>query len=139
LSMRRAAEHSRSRRITTNASPVASPSSTRRLPKRVARELRVKFATEDRELAQSAVLAWQDQCAIWKGGSVGTLRIIDLVAIVADFSGAQRPMLAVIMQALVERGWRIEGNTRTMIDPDGNAYTLADAIGAQTLREIGEA
>jgi hypothetical protein len=101
---------------------------------------RVKFATEDRELAQSAVLAWQDQLRDdWKGGSVGTLRIIDLVAIVADFSGAQRPMLAVIMQALVERGWRIEGNTRTMIDPDGNAYTLADAIGAQTLREIGEA
>jgi hypothetical protein len=103
----------------------------------------VEFATEDTELARTAVIAWQDQLRDdWRGGSVGALRIVDLVAIVADFSGEQRPLLAVIMQALIERGWRIEGNSRTMIAPEvmgSEAYSLADAIGAQTFREIGEA
>jgi hypothetical protein len=103
----------------------------------------VEFSTDDDELAKAAILTWQDQLRDdWSGGRVGSMRIVDLVAIVADFSGAQRPMLAVIMEALVDRGWRVEGNTHRMIAPDvmgGRAYTLPDAVTAQTFREIGEA
>jgi hypothetical protein len=101
----------------------------------------VEFATEATEEARSAVLEWQDRLREqWRGVSVGPLRVIDLTAIVADFSGERTPLLAAIMQALVDRGWRVDGNTRTMIAPEemgGEAYSLPDAIAAQTYREIG--
>lgn len=104
---------------------------------------KVEFATEDPEEARAAVLDWQDRLRDeWRDRDIGVLHIGDLAGIVADFSAEQQPLLGVIMQALVERGWRIEGKSRTMIAPDvmgGLAYSLADAIGAQTFREIGEA
>jgi hypothetical protein len=113
------------------------------LPNALHASFTVEFATEDTEEARAAVLDWQDRVREqWRGGSVGALRVIDLVAITADFSGTKSPLLAVIMQALVDRGWRVEGHSRTMIAPEemgGEAYSLSDAIGAQTFREIGDA
>jgi hypothetical protein len=114
-----------------------------RFPERILHaSFTVEFATEATEEARkSAVLEWQDRLREqWRGVSVGPLRVIDLTAIVADFSGEKTPLLAAIMQALVDRGWRVDGNTRTMIAPEemgGEAYSLPDAIAAQTYREIG--
>jgi hypothetical protein len=82
----------------------------------------VEWITDDVSLAKSAVLTWQDQLRDdWRGGSVGGMRITELVGIVADFSGMRQPLLAVIMQALIDRGWRIEGNERRMSAGTGSA------------------
>lgn len=50
-----------------------------------------------------------------------------------------KPLLAVIFDALKERGWTMPGNG-SYVDPDDNVFgTVDQAITAQTFREIGEA
>lgn len=110
-------------------------------PETIRTSFRVEFTTDDRRLQARAAIAFQEQLRQdWKGGRVGAMRIREIVGMVV--TDPTKPLLSVVMDALVERGWRIEGNTQEMIAPDsmgGERYTLAAAIDAQTFREIGEA
>lgn len=48
------------------------------------------------------------------------------------------PLLQVILDALRERGWTLDG--AVYIDPEGNRHhSLEDAVTAQTFREIARA
>lgn len=107
-------------------------------PNRITVTLDVEIHGDDVERAREAAMDFQDQLRDeWRGRAVGCLQINDVVGIIVQWE-EPGPLIGAIMQALVDRGWRIEGNTRKMVDPDGEHYTLPAAIDVQTFREIAE-
>lgn len=92
---------------------------------------RERAAREIVDLALSEAIA---QAAVWRA------RAIELGADAGEWQedGLQRPLLQVIDDELVARGWKIED--ALYVSPEGERYgNVEGAVTAQSFREIGRA